>query len=329
VVTADEDAGTQAQPKSHRALIGASRRFTSSLATLFISSFVIFGAMYLAPGSPLDFLLGGTQVAPGEVEALKQQYGLNHPFAERYFNWLGQLFQGNLGTSITFHTPVWQLLTARFETTGLLICYAVVLTVVLGCIWGAIGALRGGQTDTSIVAGTSILLATPPFVAAVLLVDVFAVRLHWFPVQGGGSSLPDRLWHLTLPALALALALGAFLARVVRTSLRDELGKEHVVTAVSRGLPYPSIVRRHVARNALMPIVTLVGLIVAYLVTGTIVVENVFALNGLGSLLVSSVGTHDFPVVQAIALLVVLIFVVVNVLVDLTYVLIDPRLRAQ
>jgi len=156
---------------------------------------------------------------------------------------------------------------------------------------------------------------------------VFTLTLHWFPAIGAGSGFTDRLWHLTMPAVALALAGTAYVARLTRSATNEELGREHVDTARGRGVPEPLIIRRHVLRNALIPITTVAGLTVAGLIAGSVVVENAFALNGLGSYLVTSVEQKDFPVVQAIALLLVAAFVVVNTIVDALYGLIDPRVR--
>jgi peptide/nickel transport system permease protein len=173
--------------------------------------------------------------------------------------------------------------------------------------------------------GTSAAAATPSFVAAIVLITVFSVNLGWFPVFGGGSGLTGRITHLTLPAFALALSWIGLLARVTRSAMIEELGREHVQAARSRGLPERAIIRRHGLRNALIPITTVSGLIVPGLISGAVVVESAFALNGLGSLLLQSVATKDFPVVQAISLILVAAFVIINTLVDLLYTTIDPR----
>jgi peptide/nickel transport system permease protein len=302
-------------------------RIVTAVITLFVSSVVIFSALYLAPGSPLDFLFGGAQVTPGQRNELAAYYGLNRPFVERYGVWLGHVLSGDFGTSILYHQKVSTLIASRADTTILLVAYALVLTVLLGVVWGGIGAVRRGKTDTAVIVSTSIGFATPPFVAAILLIAVFAVQLGWFPVQGVGGSFGDQLWHLTLPAISLSIALAAMVARITRTAFREELSSDHVVTARSRGFTSQHIVRRHVARNSLIPIVTITGLITAYLITGTIVIEQVFALNGLGSMLIEAVSTHDFPVAQAISLLVVAAFTIINIIVDFLYLVLDPRLR--
>jgi peptide/nickel transport system permease protein len=166
-------------------------------------------------------------------------------------------------------------------------------------------------------------------VAAILMISVFTLGLHWFPAIGAGSRFADRLWHLTMPSVALALAGTAYVARLTRAAANEELAREHVDTARSRGIPEPLVVQRHVLRNAMIPVSTVAGLTVAGLIAGSVVVENAFAVNGLGSYLVTSVEQKDFQVVQAITLLLVAAFVIVNTAVDMLYALIDPRVRVS
>jgi peptide/nickel transport system permease protein len=179
--------------------------------------------------------------------------------------------------------------------------------------------------DTSVIVTTTVLAAVPSFVAAIVLISVFAVKLGWFPALDAGAGFGDRLWHLTLPAIALALSALAIVARVTRVSVREELGREHVQTAVSRGLPGHLVLRRHVLRNAAIPITTVTGITIASLIALSAVVERAFSLNGLGSALVSAAASKDFAVVQGISLLLVTAFVVVNTVVDLLYAVLDPR----
>jgi peptide/nickel transport system permease protein len=181
--------------------------------------------------------------------------------------------------------------------------------------------------DRLVIIITSGFAAVPAFVAAVILVAVFAVDLKWFPVFGSGVSFGSDVWHLTLPAIALALAASGYCARITRTAVIEERQKEHVDIARVRGLPELRIIRRHIVRNSLVPITTVVGLTIASLIAGTVVVEQAFNLNGIGSLLVLSVENHDFPVVQAVTLIMVAAFIVVNTIVDLTYPLLDPRIK--
>ncbi len=294
--------------------------------TLVVTSFLVFGSVHLAPGDPASFLLGGRSASPAAVAAIKEQYHLNDPFLVQYTKWVGGVVTGDFGKSATFRQDVGGLIAARLPTTLLLIGYAGVLILIGGLASGALAALRRGVVDRAVLVGTGVATATPSFVAAIGLISVFAVRLGWFPAFGNGEGFGDRIYHLTLPAAALALTFVGLLARVTRTSMLEELGREHVEVARSRGVPGSDVVRRHVLRNALGPITTVTGTIVAGLLVATSIVETAFGLSGVGQLLVSSVTVKDFPVVQAVSLLVVVTFVVANLIVDLVQPLIDPRL---
>jgi len=234
--------------------------------------------------------------------------------------------QGDLGDSFVYKQSVTSLLAPRAGTTIFLVVYAAIIILGVGISLGLSSALRR-RLGAVVTVGMAVGMATPAFVAAILLITIFAVNLGWFPVFGAGEGFVDRLWHLTLPAIALSLAWLAYVAQITKASVREELGREHVETARSRGIPAPLIVRRHVFRNALIPITTVAGLTVAGLIAGAVVVEQAFGLNGLGSFLVQSAGQKDFAVVQAIALLLVATFVVANAVVDLVNGLLDPRLR--
>ncbi|MGW6708008.1 ABC transporter permease [Streptomyces sp. NPDC054956] len=303
----------------------AVRRLAEMAATLLAASFVIFGALYLAPGNPASFLLGGRSASPETMQAINEHYHLDDPFAVRYLNWLGQVVQGDFGRSITYRTDVSRLLADRLPSTLMLISMALVLVLVFGLILGWTGAVRGGKTDTSILVTTTFAIGTPSFVAAVLLQGLFAVRLHWFPTGGTGDGFGQMLWHLTLPAVALALYLIGMLARVTRAAMLDVLGQEHVTVARSRGVRDSLVIRRHVFRNALGTVLTTGGLIVSTLLVCTVLVESAFSVGGIGQLLELSTTTKDFPTVQAISLIMVALFMTVNLVVDLLHPLVDPR----
>lgn len=302
-------------------------RAVRALLTLLLSSFLIFGALYLTPGSPLAFLLGGRTLPPADVAALKAQYHLNQPFFDRYVSWLGDALHGDFGKSIAFRENVGSLLAPRIDSTLLLIAYAAVLIILIGIALGIVAAMRPGRIDTAITVGTTVGLATPTFVMAIVLISVFAVGLGWFPAVGSGSGLFDRLWHLTLPAIALAVSGLAYMTQTSRAALRAELGKEHVLTARARGLPRHLILRHHVLRNAAIPIATVSGVTIASLFAGVAVVEVAFGLQGIGAYLIQAVSDKDFAVVQAISLILVSAFIVTNAAVDVLYHVLDPRLK--
>jgi peptide/nickel transport system permease protein len=294
-------------------------------ATLLAASFVVFGAMYLAPGNPASFLLSGRSASPEALAAITAQYHLDDPFLVRYLRWLGDVAHGDFGRSLTYRTDVSRLLADRLPTTLLLVAMALVVVVAAGLFLGRVAAVRGGATDSAVLVTTTFAVGTPSFVAAVLLQGLFAVRLGWFPSSGAGDGLADTLWHLALPAIALALYLIGMLARVTRSAMLDALDSEHVTVARSRGVPERHVIRRHVSRNSLGTVLTTGGLIVSTLLVCTVLVETAFSVGGIGQLLELSTSTEDFPTVQAISLIIVALFMTVNLAVDLLLPLVDPR----
>jgi peptide/nickel transport system permease protein len=302
-------------------------RLAALVLTLLAASIAIYGALYLAPGDPATLLAGG-HATPALLAAIARQEHLNQPFLVRYWDWLTGVLHGNLGESFLYREPVTSLIAGRVLNTVFLVAYASVLIIVGGVALGLLAALRR-RVGVVITVGTSIGLATPSFIAAIILITVFAVHLKWLPVFGAGTGFTGRLSHLTLPAIALALSWLAFTAQLTRAAVREELGREHVETAHSRGIRERRIVWRHVVRNAMIPISTVSGLTVAGLIAGDVVVEQAFGINGLGSFLVQSALDKDFASVQAVALILVAAFVIVNGIVDFWSLLLDPRLRAR
>ena len=309
------------------------RRVAMLAATLLVASFVIYGALYLAPGNPIATLTGGRSVPPEVMAQLEARYHLDQPFLVRYWSWLTSALHGDLGESIPLHEKVSVLIGQRIGVTLELVLLSAMIIVVVGVGLGVAGALRRGTVDTGVLLTSTVSAALPAFAAAVILQYVFGVRLGWFPVLGTGSGFLDSLRHFALPAVALAATSMALVARVTRTAVREELDREHVQTALSRGLPWSGIVRRHVLRNAAIPITTVVGLTIASLIALSAVVETAFGLNGLGAYLVQAALNKDFAVVQGISMVLVFAFVITNVVVDVCYALLDPRValgsRAQ
>lgn len=301
-------------------------RIVSTILTLLASSFLIFGALALAPGSPLAALSGNRPLTPEQVAAIEERYHLNDPFFVRYFQWVFDFVRGDWGISIVQNDSVANLIGARIGTTAILVVYATTLLLILGLSVGMIAAVSGPRVQAGVTAVTTVALATPPFFYALVFVSIFAVGLGWFPVFGDGVGFLDRLWHLTLPAFALALSGCALISRIVRNSLTEELGKDYAEVARARGLRERRVLGRHVLRNALVPTVTIAGLTVAALFADTAVIETAFGINGIGQLLASSVLAKDFAVVQAITLLIVVVFLVTNLIVDLLYRVLDPRM---
>jgi peptide/nickel transport system permease protein len=301
------------------------RRLVLLLATLLVASFVIFAALYLAPGNAIAALSGGRSLPPGSIHVLEQRYHLNEPFLAQYWYWLDNALHGNLGMSITLRENVSTLIASRIWTTAGLVLYASVIIVVLGVGLGIVAGLRPGRLDTSTLVVTAVSAAIPAFVAAIVLIMLFAVRLRWFPALGNGTSFGSNIQHFTLPAIALATASLAIVARVTRAAVREEGDREHVQTAVSRGIPARYVIWRHIVRNAAIPITTITGITIASLIAVAAVVEVAFSLNGLGAYLVQAAQSKDIAVVQGISLVLVTAFVVVNLLVDVLYAVLDPR----
>jgi peptide/nickel transport system permease protein len=301
------------------------RRLLMLIVALLVSSFVIFISLDLAPGNPLATLSGGHTLSPAAQRALSREYHLDQPVLTRYWHWLTGALHGDLGISIAFREPVSTLIGQRIGVTAELVLFAGILIVVFGVGLGLLAGLRRGFLDNSVIAVSTILAAVPSFVAAIVLLALFSVKLGWLPSFGDGSGFAGRIEHLTLPAIALAASAFAVVVRVTRVTVRAELTQEHVQTATSRGIPWPLVVRRHVLRNASIPITTVVGITITSLFALSAVVEQAFNLNGIGAALVQAALSKDFAVVQGISLVLVAAFVIANAVVDLLYAVLDPR----
>lgn len=308
-------------------LVAAAGRLAQMALTLLVASFLIFTALQLAPGNPVEIMLGAKAGDPEAVQRLNEQFHFDRPLLVQYGHWLTGLLHGDLGTSFTLRENVSSLIAARIPTTALLVAYGGVLVLVFGFVVGLVAARAGRAADTGISVLLSVALATPTYVIAIVLITVFSLYLNWFPVFGSGDGLLGRLHHLTLPAVTLALSSSAAIARVTRAAVKEEERRDHVTTAVARGLDPGTVLRRHVVRNALLPITTIAGIVAAGLIAGTVIVENAFGLDGVGSLLVQAITRKDYAVVQSTSILVIAAFLLVNALVDVLYGLIDPRTR--
>lgn len=307
------------------------RRLAGFLATLLAASFVIFAAVYAAPGDPAVFLAGGRdKLTPERLAAVRAQYHLDEPLVVQYGRWLWDCLHLDLGRSFKYSDQVSDLVAARLPTTLALVAYATLLFVVLGVGAGVLAAVRQSTwVDSAVVGGTTLAASVPSFVAAIALVSVFGVRLGWFPVTGSGNGFAGTVHHLTLPALSLALGALALISRVTRQAMAEAAASDHVEAARASGIPEREIVRRHVLRNALGPIITMCGLVMAGMLAGTVVVETAFGMSGIGSLLVGAINSHDFPVAQAVLLLMVTGYIAVTTVVDLVHPLLDPRVREE
>ncbi|WP_313812839.1 ABC transporter permease [Glutamicibacter sp.] len=301
----------------------------SFVFTVFISSVIVFFSRWLVPGDPISFLLRGRSPNPEAIAEVTAIYGLDQPPVQQYINWITGVLHGDFGRSLQYRQDVSDVILDRLPVTLGLVVMAGLMIAVLGLAAGICAALfRGSWIDRSIIATMSALAAIPSFVGAIVLIAIFSIQLGMFPSFGSGEGFWDMVYHLVLPSLALALSFIAVVGRVTRSAMMEQFSREHVEVARSRGVTEKAVVFRHVLRNSLGPIMTVSGLLVAGLLVSSAIVEQAFGLAGLGSLLVSSVDRLDFPVVQAIVLIVVTAFVAINTLVDLLGPVVDPRLKA-
>lgn len=309
----------------------AIRKFGGMLLTLVIASFIIFAAMFAAPGDPVTFLIGNPEnMTPERIASVRAQYHLDEPMFMQYWHWVTGALTGDFGTSFQYHQPVSSILASRIPITLSLVAYASVLLAVIGIGLGVLAAVRRGKaTDTVIVGGTTLAASIPSFVLGIALVSLFAVQLRLFPVAGAGSGGLDRIYALTLPAFTLAITALAIVSRVTRQSMIEQFSSDHVEAARATGLAERFVVRDHVLRGSWGPIITMVALVIASMIAGTVAVETVFGISGVGSLLVEAINTHDFPVVQAVLLFMVVAYMIVTTVVDLALLALDPRIARK
>lgn len=304
-------------------------RLLATIALLVALSFIVFTLLQLTPGDPARNLLGVRAATPEALAEIRAQYNLDDPFLKQYALWLGGVLQGDFGESIRSGEPVTSVLASRVLLTMQLAVYAFVLTVLVAVPLGIVSAWRaGGFVDRGATTSAIVGVGAPSYAVGLVLLYVFGVRLDIFPVYGSGDGGLERLWHLSLPAVTLAIGLGALVLKLTRTAVLSELDQDYVTFARSRGLPDARI-RRLVLRNAMLPVVTSLGLVFTFLFGGTILVEVTFALQGIGSLLAGSVTFKDVPVVQAITLITAAVIALTALAVDLFSFAADPRVRRR
>lgn len=302
------------------------RRVAAAIAVVLVLSFGIFALLYLAPGSVEQTLLGTKPASPETIGAIRAQYHLDEPFLVQYLRWLGAALHLDFGTSIRSGSQVGTEISARLPLTIVLVLYGSALAVAAGLPLGVWAAVRRGLAVDRLATGASIAaVSAPPFAVGLLLLFAFAIGLGWFPVYGTGETPAQTLWHLTLPAIALGLGGMGLIVRLTRAAMVGELDQDYIVFARARGLRGRTVVG-YALRNSLVPVLTAAGLIVTSTLVGTVLVEVTFALPGLGSLLVDSVTFKDVPVVQAVALLLTVLIAIINLVVDVAYAVVDPRI---
>lgn len=307
-------------------------RLVALALSLVVASLVIFVMIELVPGDPASFMLG-LNAAPDTVAALRAELGLGGSPVERYLRWVGGMLQGDFGTSYTYRAPVAELVTARLAVSLPLALMALLLSTLIAIPVGLYAASRRGRSgDWSVMGLTQLGIAIPNFWFAMILVVIFAINLRWFSA-GGFPGWDQGIWPslkaLTLPAVALALPQASILARVLRSAVLEVLGQDYIRTARAKGLSRRRTLTDHALRNALIPVLTIIGLQFSFLIAGAIIIENVFFLPGLGRLVFQGITQRDLIVVESVVMLLVFAVILVNFLVDIAYGLADPRLRRR
>ena len=306
------------------------RRILATIPVMAVVALFVFSLLYIAPGDPAA-VIAGEQASPEDVEKIRRGLGLDRPFLSRFGDWSWHILQGDLGTSMFTGLPVTQLIVQRLEPTLSLMVVTLILAVTIAVPMGVMAAWKAGTwVDRGLMAFAVLGFSVPVFVVGYLLAYIFALELDWFPVQGY-TPLSAGVWpwleNLVLPAIALGCVYIALIARITRASMLEVLQQDYIRTARSKGMGQSGILFVHALKNAAVPIVTVIGIGVALLIGGAVVTESVFAIPGLGRLTIDAIVRRDYPVIQGIVLLFSLVYVLVNLAVDVLYTLLDPRIR--
>lgn len=301
------------------------RRLLVSLVVLWGVSTLVFGMMHALPGDPVELMLSRSGGSAATIASIRQQLGLDLPLYAQYVRFLGNALHGDLGRSISTGMKVTDMIASQFPATLELASAGMLVALALGLTLGMIAALKHNSwVDNLCVVISVIGVSMPIFWLGLLLIQIFAAHLHWLPATGEGD-----LKHLLMPALVLGFSSAGSIARLLRATMLDVLGQDYMRTARAKGLSEKLVVLRHGARNALIPVVTMAGMQAGFLLGGTVVTETVFSRRGLGQLTINAILWKDFPVVQGAVLVIALVYVLVNLLVDLSYGLLDPRIRYE
>jgi peptide/nickel transport system permease protein len=305
------------------------RRFLQAIPVVFGITLVSFFLIHLIPGDPVTTILG-VHYNERTAAALRASLGLNKPIWQQYLSYLGNALHGNLGQSVYYTQPVTQVISDRVEPTIWLVVYASLLSLVISVPLAVVSALRAdGVIDQIIRAFFVLSFAMPAFWVGIILILLFSINFSFFPVSGFGDTNLDHIHYLFLPALTIALAFASVLIRSLRNSILEVLHEDYVRTARAKGVRFRALIVRHVLRNALLPTVTIFGVNIAFLLGSTVIIENVFAIGGIGQLLISAILQRDYPVVQGITLVLALAVVAINLLTDVVYALLDPRISYE
>ena len=306
------------------------RRLLATIPVLGMVALFVFLMLRLTPGDPAA-VIAGDNATSVQIEAIREQLGLNQPILTQFVIWLGDLLRGDLGESFFFKKQVTELILLRIEPTLSLAIVTIIITVLIAVPLGVIAAYKHGSGIDRLVMGFSVIgFSVPVFVLGYLLIYLFAIQLKWFPVQGY-KSIADGfgpfIYRLILPGFTLSVIYIALIARITRASVLEVLGEDYIRTAYAKGLTNRVVLMRHALRNAAVPIVTVIGIGIALLIGGVVVTESVYNIPGLGRLTVDAVLGRDYPTIQAIILVFSFVYVIINLLIDLAYTLLDPRIR--
>jgi len=306
------------------------RRLAATVGVMAVVAFVVFGLLYFTPGDPAA-ILAGDAATDDDIRKIREKLGLDQPFFIRFGTWLWALAHGDLGTSIFTNLPVTQLIGQRVEPTLALTLCTLLVAVTVAVALGVLAAARvGSWLDRAVMSFSVLGFSVPVFVLAYVLILVFAIQLDWLPVQGY-VSIREGFWpwlqHLILPSIALGTVYMALVARITRASMLEVLAQDYIRTAQAKGLGEAQVLGTHALKNAAVPVVTVIGIGVALLISGAVVTETVFAIPGIGRLTVDAILRRDYPIIQGVTLLFSGVYVLINLLVDLSYLLLDPRIR--
>ena len=297
---------------------------------LLAASVLIFCMVRIAPSDPIASMTKGKKISDETRQALTQQYHLDKSLPEQYVIWITGVLHGNFGDSFDYKRPVSSLIAERIPTTLQIVLMSAILALLIAIPIGIICAVKMNTwLDRLLSILTLIFVASPVFLTAIILMIVFALKLKIFPTFGAGKTFVENLYYLFLPSLALSMNMVALIARITRSNMIEQLNSNYATTAVAKGIPYRTIVLKHCLKNAVIPVITVASIQVGSMIIGAVLVENVFALGGIGDILISSIKSSDYPVVQSITLLMVALFVIINLIVDIVYALIDPRIRLE
>jgi peptide/nickel transport system permease protein len=307
----------------------ALKRILSLVPVFLVVSALVFFLIRLAPADPITSITSGKRISDETRAALVRQYHLDKSLPMQYLIWLGNLSRGDLGDSFKHRQPVAYLLKARFPTTIQLVVMSTVIAILLAIPAGVIGAIKKDTAvDRVISAAMVFCVSSPVFLNAIVLMLIFSMRLRWFPVFGAAHTVQENLYYLFLPAFALSLNMVALMGRIARDRMIGELRSNYALALTAKGTPFVRIAVRHCLKNTLIPVITVAGIQIGGMVVGAVLVENVFALGGIGALLIEAIQSSDYPLMQAVIMFLVALFFLLNLMIDLIYFLIDPRIRA-